>query len=117
MNHGTFDVDRFAAELNGPPNHAVGTRLLLENGRVRVWEIALAPGERAPFHWHVNPYFFVCVEAGRARTRFPNGHLADGDSEVGETMFFDHSAAHPGVHDLENIGTTMLRYTTVELLD
>lgn len=113
---GTFDVTEYASELNGEPNRAVGTKLLLENERVRVWEIRLEPGQRAPFHWHTTPYFFVCVEAGRSRSRFPNGFYMDDDSEVGEAVFLDGSLEEPHVHDLENIGTTTLRFTTVELL-
>ena len=35
-----------ANQLNG----RVGTRLLSETDRVRVWEIRLAPGERIGFH-------------------------------------------------------------------
>ena len=113
---GTFDVTEFENELAGRPNVDVGTRLLLSNDRVHVWEIVLAPGERAPFHLHRTPYFFVCVEAGRSRSRFPNGHYVDDDSEVGDTVFLDVSPDEPHVHDLENIGDTTLRFTTVELL-
>ena len=114
--HGTFDPSDFAAELQGEQNRAVGTKLLLENNRVRIWEIRLEPGQRAPFHWHTTSYFFVCVEAGRSRSRFPNGFYLDGDSEVGEAVFLDIAPDEPPVHDLENIGDTTLRYTTVELL-
>lgn len=28
----------------------------------------------------------------------------------------EHSPAEPGIHDLENVGSTTVRYTTVELL-
>ena len=114
--NGTFDPADFAAELQGEQNRAVGTKLLLENERVRVWEIRLEPGERAPFHWHTTPYFFVCVEAGRSRSRFPNGFYIDDDSEVGDSVFLDLTPEDPHVHDLENIGSTTLRFTTVELL-
>lgn len=113
---GTFAVSEFAGELQGERNRAVGTKLLLENDRVRIWEIRLEPGERAPFHWHTTSYFFVCVEAGRSRSRFPNGFYMDADSDVGETIFLDIAPEEPHVHDLENIGATTLRYTTVELL-
>lgn len=114
--HGTFDVAEFAGELNGDPNPDVGTRLLFENDRVKVWEIKLDPGERAPFHVHTRAYFYVCAEAGRVRTRFPNGFYVDGDAEPGEFMYLEHTHEHPGVHDLENMGDTPVRYTTVELL-
>ena len=113
---GTFDAAAYETELKGEPNRVVGTRLLLENDRVRVWEISLEPGGRAPFHWHATPYFFVCVEAGRSRSRFPNGYFVDDDSEVGDSVFLDIDPAEPHVHDLENIGSTTLRFTTVELL-
>ena len=113
---GMFDTGEFARELDGEPNDNVGTKLLFETGRVKVWEIALAPGERAPFHRHVHPYFYVCVDAGRVRTRFPNGFYAEGDEEVGNVAFMEHSQENPGIHDLENTGDTTIRYTTVELL-
>ena len=113
---GTFEVSAFEAELNGEPNLAVGTRLLLDNERVKVWEIALQPGERVPFHWHTHPYFYVCDAPGRVRTRFPTGHYVEGDEEIGGVAFMEHSAGEPGIHDLENVGETTIRYTTVELL-
>jgi hypothetical protein len=113
---GTFDVTEYDGELNGAPNYNVGTRLLLQNDRVKVWEIVLKPGERAPFHWHTHPYFYVCAAPGRVRTRFPNGYYAEGDEEQGGVAFMEHSPADPGIHDLENTGKTTIRYTTVELL-
>jgi beta-alanine degradation protein BauB len=113
---GQFDVTEFARELAGEPNHQVGTRLLLSNDRVKVWEIVLGSGERVPFHWHTHPYFYVCTSPGRARTRFPNGYYVEGDEDVGGVAFMEHSADDPGIHDLENVGDTTIRYTTVELL-
>jgi beta-alanine degradation protein BauB len=62
----TFDPDGYRAELDAPDD-AVGTRLLLANDRLRVWEIRLEPGERAPFHRHVMPI------SGAAWTRAPAG--------------------------------------------
>ena len=112
---GTFDLAEFARELE-EPSPDVGTKLLFENDRVKVWEIKLKPGERAPFHRHVHNYFYVCVDPGRVRTRFPNGYYAEGDEDVGNVQFMEHSADSPGVHDLENTGETTIRYTTVELL-
>src|SRR5436190_22096975 len=78
---GTFDVGAFGAELDGEKNYEVGTRLLLENDRVKVWKIVLKPGESAPFHWHTNTYFYVCAAGGRVRTRFSSCHYVEGDLE------------------------------------
>ena len=50
-------------------NRTVGSRLLFENEAVRVWEIALGPGERLPFHRHVTSYFYRCHSGGRLRAK------------------------------------------------
>jgi hypothetical protein len=113
--NGTFDTAEYEREIEAPTNK-VGTTLLFENDRVKVWEIALKPGERAPFHRHVHDYFYVCVDPGRVRTRFPNGYYAEGDEDVGNVQFMEHSENNPGIHDLENTGESTIRYTTVELL-
>src|SRR5262249_14920124 len=43
----------------------VGTRLLLENERVRIWEMDLAPGARSDVHRHDVDYVLVVVEGDR----------------------------------------------------
>jgi len=47
------------------PNPCVGSTLLSENERTRVWIIRLAPGERIGFHRHVLDYFWTSVSGGR----------------------------------------------------
>jgi hypothetical protein len=54
-------------------NPCVGTTLLSEDQRVRVWEIRLKPGERIHFHRHVLDYFWTAVTPGKAIS-----HQADG---------------------------------------
>ena len=116
MEFGTFDPSEFATELAAAPeNHRVGTALLFENDRVRVWDLSVGPGERAPFHCHTTTYFFVCVEGGRVLNRFPDGNAVTMDVEVGVTWFSDVEDGSE-IHDLENVGDTPLRFTTVELL-
>ena len=51
-------------------NGCVGSTLLSENERVRVWIIRLAPGERIGFHRHVLDYFWTSV-SGRTRPPAP----------------------------------------------
>jgi len=117
LEEGRFDLAACAGALaSAPGNLAVGTSLWFENGRVRVWEVRLAPGERAPFHAHTRPYFWTCVEPGIGRQRLADGSVRLRTYDLGETMFFDHSPAAPLRHDLENAGDTTLRFTTVELL-
>jgi quercetin dioxygenase-like cupin family protein len=40
----------------------VGTKLIFENDRVRVWEFTLRPGESIEAHKHDNDYFFYPIE-------------------------------------------------------
>jgi hypothetical protein len=113
----TYDTAEYADELDAAPgNREVGTKVLLENDRVRIWDLDLAPGDRVPFHCHATPYFFVCVDPGRAISRFPDGNAMTIDYTVGFT-WFDEVGGGPEIHDLENVGDTRLRFTTVELLD
>ena len=43
----------------------VGTELLFENDRVKVWGMALEPGETSPYHQHDNDYVFVYTTPSR----------------------------------------------------
>ncbi|HVY08100.1 MAG TPA: cupin domain-containing protein [Burkholderiales bacterium] len=40
----------------------VGTRLVFENEKVKVWEFTLQPGESVPEHKHDHDYFFYPIE-------------------------------------------------------
>ena len=102
-----------ANQLNG----RVGTRLLSETDRVRVWEIRLAPGERIGFHRHVLDYFWTAVTAGRARSHTQDGSAIEATYAAGDTRHFVYGAGEYKIHDLENVGDTDLWFTTVEFLD
>jgi hypothetical protein len=100
----------------GPTNYAVGTALLGENDRVRMWEIRLAPGERCPFHCHRTSYYWIAHVAGVARVGFTDGSYEDYAHQAGEVTFIDVPAGEQLIHDLTNLGETPLVFTTVELL-
>ena len=97
-------------------NGCVGTRLLSEDERVRVWEIRLSPGERIGFHRHVLDYFWTAVTAGRARSHQQDGTTVEAAYEAGETRHETYGSGEFKVHDLENIGNSELIFTTVEFL-
>ena len=97
-------------------NYEVGTRLLYENDRVRVWDITLQPGERLPFHCHRTSYFYRCESGGRWRLRTIEGDEVLGQNGVGAVTFRDLVDGQVLIHELTNVGEEPLRYTTVELL-
>jgi uncharacterized cupin superfamily protein len=112
-----FEVEAFSTELDGAAsNRNIGTTLWLSNDRVNIWLVKLEPGERAPFHTHAIDYFWVCVDGGRGRQRYPDGTMRTFRFEVGEVDFLG-SLTHgkPAVHDLENIGSSVMRFVAVEL--
>jgi hypothetical protein len=75
----------------------------------------LACQHRVPFHCHAGPYFFVCIDGGRGLSRFPDGNAMTIEYGAGDT-WFDEVGGGPEIHDLENVGDSRLRFTTVELL-
>lgn len=114
---GTFDPVAFADELaTANDNHELGTTLWFENDHVRVFEVRLEPGERGPFHVHDRNYFWTVVEPGRGLQRFVDGRFVVRDYGLGETRYLVHSTEDSLVHDLENVGTTTLRFVTTELM-
>jgi beta-alanine degradation protein BauB len=95
----------------------VGSRLLSENSRVRVWEIRLAPGERWHAHRHVLDYFWTAINAGSSRQHTHDGTTRDVSYRAGETRHFHFGPGEYLLHDIENIGDSELIFTTVEHLD
>jgi hypothetical protein len=98
-------------------NACVGTELVSESERVRVWTIHLRPGERIGFHKHVLDYFWTCLTGGRARSHHEDGSTYETAYYPGETQHARYAAGESKIHDLENIGEIDLLFTTVEFLD
>lgn len=118
VEEGTFEPKDYQEELSAAPHNLdVGTGLWFENDRIRVWEVRLEPGERGPFHNHTRNYFWTVVEGSRGLQRFADGTYAVRDYREGDTKYLEHSPDDSLIHDLENVGDTLLRFVTVELLD
>ncbi|WGV17929.1 hypothetical protein [Fuscovulum ytuae] len=98
----------------GRSNGRVGSRIVSESDRVRVWLIELQPGERLPFHTHVQDYFWTATTPGRARSRYADGRVAEVTYDLGDTRHFSFGKGESMTHDLENIGDSVLCFTTVE---
>lgn len=98
------------AGLNG----RVGSTLVSETDRYRVWLISMEPGERLPFHTHVLNYFWTATSPGRARSRHADGKVDELEYVLGMTRHMDFAKGEFMTHDLENIGDAALTFTTVE---
>ena len=114
----SYNLDDFASELEAAPvNRDVGTTLWFENDHVRVWEVRLEPGQRAPFHAHTQTYFWTCIDPGKGFQRFPDGTAQAFDFQLGETVFSEITASDPMIHDLENTDDQLVRFVAIELKD
>ncbi len=94
----------------------VGTKLLFENDRVRVWDLALAPGESTGVHRHASDYFFVTIGGGLLQGADEDGKKGDpremGDGEVHWRSLEGQDAIHEAI----NIGDEPWRNIVVEML-
>ena len=98
-------------------NGCVGTRLISETERVRVWEYALGPGERIGFHRHVLDYFWTAVSRARALAHAATARPSRRATSPARRSMRATARASPRIHDLENTGDAELVFVTVEFLD
>lgn len=90
---------------------AVGQEVLLENDRVRVWHITLAPGESQPLHHHGLAYVVIAVQGAKNVIHTAAGERIDVEEETGSVVYRE-----PGqTHMLTNDGDTVYIGRIVEL--
>ena len=88
----------------------VGSRILFENDLVRVWEIALEPGEHLPLHYHALPYLVVTIEAAHVRVVEHDGQTYD-PTDAPEVT----SREAGQVHELQNISPSRYVNRLIEI--
>ncbi len=92
----------------------VGTKLLFENDRVRVWDLCLQPGESTGLHRHEFDYFYVVIGGGTLQGKDADGsdkpvqEMSDGEVRFREIDGED-------IHEAINIGDQPWRNIVVEL--
>lgn len=99
------------------PTEQVGTRLLFENERVRVWDLALAPGESLEKHIHRRDYFFIVASGGLIRFADPDNpaDYRDVQFQDDEVRFIEVSAEGKVDNRLTNIGAKPHRNYVIEI--
>ena len=95
----------------------VATRLLLENDRVRIWEMDLAPGARSATHRHEVDYVLVQIEGDRIAA-MPEPDTGGAYTEYIEADVVPGKARYIGRGGIEtaiNIGQRRYREILIEL--
>ena len=102
--------DSLDAVAAAPNNH----RVVLENDRVRVLDVTVAPGETEPLHAHCRSSVMYLMQEGVYRDYDADGRLiesvdvAPDPSRFPMTLWLDPQAPH-AVHNLDSRPTRLLR--------
>jgi predicted metal-dependent enzyme (double-stranded beta helix superfamily) len=98
----------------------VATKVLFENDRVKVWELALAPGEESDVHEHTRDYLLVQLEGDKIAGVFePDTHgeyppgIVEGDVAPGNVFY----TTKGGIETARNTGSRPYREILIELKD
>ncbi len=90
-----------------PISPDVGTRLIFENDRVRVWDLRLEPGESIPLHRHETDYLYVVIGDGELQTVFADGSRDEPRKmQDGDVRF--RKVEGEAVHEAVNVGSRTL---------
>ena len=101
------------------PIPEIGTRLLFENDRMRLWTMEVAPGDAWGPHEHHHAYVTVVAEPARIASVMGDGTVElEIDAEVDRIDWHEAPAAGDRrVHTLENRGNTFYKNFIIELLE
>lgn len=90
----------------------VGTKMIFENDRVKVWEFTLAPGQTIEAHTHDCDYFFYPLEGGMLEVSRSSG-VTQATLETGKVYYRDKG----DTHSARNIGEQRYHEILVEIKD
>jgi quercetin dioxygenase-like cupin family protein len=85
-------------------------KLLMENEKVRVLDIHLKPGEKAPMHNHPNNHVVYIMNNAKFKLTFSDGKSDEFDLKAGQAIWMK-----AGSHATENIGTSEGHNLVVEV--
>jgi hypothetical protein len=99
----------------------IATKILMENDRVRIWEMRLEPGQESDLHKHDLDYVMIQVSGDKMAARFePDSggewvglDYIEGDVSPGNVLW----AKRGGIETAVNIGNETFYEIVVELKD
>ena len=89
----------------------VGTRVVFENDRVRVWDMRVAPRGKKPWHHHTMDYVIISVTGGKAEIETVQGHSHIANDKAGGVIWRDAGEKH----ELRNLTDEPYQNILVEL--
>jgi hypothetical protein len=97
----------------------IASKLLMENDKVRIWEMQLAPGQKSDLHRHDNDYIMIQISGDKMAAEFePDSggewaglNYVEGDISPGNVIF----AKAGGIETAVNVGREAFYEIVVEL--
>jgi predicted metal-dependent enzyme (double-stranded beta helix superfamily) len=93
----------------------IGTDVLFENERVKIWDFVLGPGEAMPMHTHRLDHVIIVIEGGELEVTYADGTERAFQPKPGDN-YFCHVEGEE-THDARNVGPTRYRNLIIELKD
>lgn len=84
--------------------------LLLENDKLRVMEVRLKPGQKAPMHNHPHDHVVYVKNDARFKLSFPDGKNSILELKAGQVIWIE-----AGPHETENLGKAEGHNLVIEL--
>lgn len=84
-------------------------KLIMENDRVRVFDVRFKPGEKAVMHGHPDHVIYVLTD-GTLKLSLPDGKSQEIPLKAGQAMWIG-----AGPHATENVGKTEAHNLVVEM--
>ena len=109
-----WNTERLSELNSNTITDIVGEKLLFENETIKVWSIHLKPNQRLPFHKHTKNYNWTCLTEGKAISHFETGRIVEIGYIKGDLSYYDFEINGDFIHDLENIGNSILKFITIE---
>ena len=107
-----------ATEVGDRITTDVGSEILLENARFRLWRVQLEPGESTPLHRHVHDYAFVYANPSlmEATVQGSEETIAQ-PSDEGFAYYREVGRGGIEPHRLTNVGQETSIHYLIEFLD
>ncbi len=98
------------------PSEMVGSRLLFENDRLRVWDVSLEQGESLEKHIHRLDYVILVESGGKLRSCDPENPANDRDIHFHDDQVEFRVVGEGKIDNLlTNVGTKRHRNYVIEL--
>lgn len=92
----------------------VGTKLIFENERVKVWELTLLPGEALGPHTHEHDYLILPIDGSTMEVTHHTSGAVDLSEYPGGVVIYREQG---DTHTAKNIGHARYHQLLVELKD